>query len=615
MRRLSMSEPQPPQSRKDRRAAEAAARRTGALSPALAQLLHAALAHHQAGRLAEAEALYGEALRADPGNADALYLSGLIAHQRGDSARAAALISEALKHGDAPNYRYNLALALDGAGRLDEARTAYERALELEPDRAAAHGGLAAVLLRLGDTERAGTHFRRAAALAPEAADAHNNLANFLVHQGARAEAIEHYRRAIALDPTLAEAQYNLGALLRDGGRSAEAEPHLRRSIALAPRHAAAWHTLGLVMQDLDRPDDALGFHERALELRPGHAETLNTLGNAHKQLGRFRDAIDSYTRALEAEPRNRSARVNRALTRLMLWQFAGGWRDYQRRTPLAPADATTLTRDTLPDLAGKRVLVFNDQGFGDELFFMRFAPELKRLGASVIYRASGAMAPLFARLPFLDAAIDRGEPAADIRLSIGDLPFLLGHADAAHTPQSVHIPPLPERVAALRARLAAAGPLPYIGLTWRAGVQQRDSLSKTVPLERIAATLAPLAATVIVLQRNPLPGEIDRLSALIQRPAHDFTALNDDLEGMLALLSLLDDYVAVSNTNVHLRAATERTSRVLVPFPPEYRWGLEGGSPWFRGTAVYREGVDSGWNPALKALGAGLRMAFPAGT
>jgi tetratricopeptide (TPR) repeat protein len=609
-----MSEPPPP-SRKNRRAAEATAHRSAAPSPHVAQLLHAALAHHQAGRLAEAEALYGDALRADPQNADALHLSGLIAHQRGDSARAVALISEALKHGDAPNCRYNLALALDGADRLDEARTAYERVLELEPDRAAAHGGLAAVLLRLGETERAGTHFRRAVALAPGAADAHNNLANFLAHQGKRDEAIEQYRRAIALDPSLAEAQYNLGALLRDAGRSAEAEPHLRRAIALDPRHAAAWQTLGLVMQDLGRPDDALGFHERALELRPGDADTLNTLGNAHKQLGRFHDAIHCYTRALEAAPNNGSARVNRALTRLMQWQFAGGWRDYQRRTPLAPADATTLTRDALPDLAGKRVLVFNDQGFGDELFFMRFAPELKRQGASVIYRASSTMAPLFARLPFLDAVVDQGEPAADIRLSIGDLPFLLGHADAAHTPQSIQIPPLPERVATLRARLAATGPLPYIGLTWRAGVQQRNSLSKIVPLERLAAAFAPLDATVIALQRNPLPGEIEQLSALIGRPAHDFTALNDDLEDMLALMSLLDDYVAVSNTNVHLRAATERTSRILVPFPPEYRWGLEGGSPWFRGTSVYREGFVSGWNPALKALGAGLRMAFPAGT
>lgn len=546
--------------------------------PVLAQLLRTAVAHHQAGRLAEADALYGQALRADPDNPDALHLSGLIAYQRGDSVRAVKLIAKALKRGDGPSFRHNFALALDAAGRAAEARAAYQRALALE-----------------------------------ERAAAHNNLASLLVQQGARADAMAHYRRAIALDPSFTEAHVNLGSLLRDEDRPADAEPHLRRAVALDPRHAAAWRTLGLVLEDLGRPVDALACYDRALTATPGDADTLNNLGNAQKELGRFGEAIASYTRALDAAPGNVSARVNRALARLTLGDFAGGWQDYVHRTPAAPENPAVLTRDALPDVAGRRVLLFHDQGIGDELFFLRFAPELKRRGAWLAYCAGAQTASLCDRLAFLDAVAGRDAPAADLQLSISDLPFLLGHRDAAAIPESVRIPPLPAQTAAMQARLAATGPAPYVAVTWRAGIQRRNSLSKIVPLGGVAAALKATGATVVVLQRKPAAGELDQLGSLIGRPAHDFTALNDDLESMLALLALVDDYVAVSNTNVHLRAAAGRTSRVLVPFPPDYRWMADGASPWFPNTPIYREAAGAAWDASLARLAADLSAAFPA--
>ncbi len=89
-------------------------------------------------------------------------------------------------------------------------------------------------------------------------------------------------------------------------------------------------------------------------------------------------------------------------------------------------------------------------------------------------------------------------------------------------------------------------------------------------------------------------------------------TSLNDDLEDMLAVLALMDEYVTVSNTNVHLRAGAGRTSRVLVPNPPEYRWMAEGTeSPWFPGCKLYRQKVDGAWDEALAALARDLEEAL----
>ena len=96
-----------------------------------------------------------------------------------------------------------------------------------------------------------------------------------------------------------------------------------------------------------------------------------------------------------------------------------------------------------------------------------------------------------------------------------------------------------------------------------------------------------------------------DELSRAIGRPVHDFSDLNEDLEGMLALLSLLDDYIGVSNTNVHLRASVGKTTRVLVPSPPDWRWMMNHApmSAWFPGCPIYRQSLNGDWAGALSSL------------
>jgi hypothetical protein len=174
----------------------------------------------------------------------------------------------------------------------------------------------------------------------------------------------------------------------------------------------------------------------------------------------------------------------------------------------------------------------------------------------------------------------------------------------------TLRIPALPDATARMRLRLRELGAPPYLGITWRAGTAGRDQrgadwgLSKEVPLQPLGATLRPVNGTLIALQRQPAAGEIDALAAACGRPVADLTALNESLEDMLALLELLDDYVGVSNTNMHLRAAAGRNARVLVPSPAEWRWMNRGDhSPWFPQFRIYRQSLDGDWTPALTQL------------
>jgi hypothetical protein len=132
------------------------------------------------------------------------------------------------------------------------------------------------------------------------------------------------------------------------------------------------------------------------------------------------------------------------------------------------------------------------------------------------------------------------------------------------------------------------------------------------MPLEPFALALRGVAGTLISVQRNPRADDTERLAALVGRPVHDLSETNEDLEEMLALLAVFDDYVGVSNTNMHLRAGTGKTAKVLMPWPAEWRWMISGReSPWFPGFRIYRQRADGDWKEALTTLAADLRVTL----
>jgi hypothetical protein len=178
-------------------------------------------------------------------------------------------------------------------------------------------------------------------------------------------------------------------------------------------------------------------------------------------------------------------------------------------------------------------------------------------------------------------------------------------HADRPFAP-SLEIVPEVARTREWSRRLEAAGPRPWIGVTWRAGTPGdvlAHGLYKTIPADAFFGALRPFGGTVIALQRGIRAGELDRARAALGRPVLDFSAANDDLEDALALVALLDRHIGVSNTNMHLAAAAGATAEVLVPYPPEWRWRWSGESPWFPGFRVHRQTPDFDWTPALAGL------------
>lgn len=267
--------------------------------------LERAFAHHQAGRLAEAEAGYREVLAADPRHFDALHLSGVLALQAGRPADAAAAIEAALAVDPASAQAHNsLGEAYRRLGRLEDALARLREAATRAPGYADAHFNLAMVLRRLGRLEDAAEEFRRAFAANPAMADAQTRLGETLNMLGRPAEAIVAHEAAIALRPDDAEAHNALGLALRDAGRLDEALAACQRAVALDPKLMLARFNVGNLLREKGFLEEAAAAYRAAIELDPAAlAEAHNNLGNVLKDLGRTDEALDCYRRALVLKP------------------------------------------------------------------------------------------------------------------------------------------------------------------------------------------------------------------------------------------------------------------------------------------------------------------------
>jgi protein O-GlcNAc transferase len=235
----------------------------------IARQFAAALDHHKAGRLPEAERLYRQVCAADPNHAGSFHRLGVVAHQ---------------------------------LGRLD-AVDLLKRAVSLKPDVAEAHNDLGNVLGAHGKFAEAAACFERAAVLKPEFADAHYNRGLALGNLGRFAEAAECFQRALALNPQSALAHVHLGHALRAQGKREDAVVHYRRAAALMPNSAGAHNNLANALMELGQTDEAIAHFDRAIALAPDFAPVHYNRGIALRGQSRFADATASFERAVAVKP------------------------------------------------------------------------------------------------------------------------------------------------------------------------------------------------------------------------------------------------------------------------------------------------------------------------
>jgi len=514
-------------------------------SPSTADTLRRAAELHRQGDFSSARRLYGDVLAREPDNAEALHLAGAAAANQGSPDQAVELLT---------------------------------RAARLDPHNPIIHFNLAATLAALGRTEAALGAIEAAAALGVALPQAHRLRGDLLKSSGRLDAALESYRRAADLAPHDAGSRIERGNLL--------------------------------AMQD--RMAEALRAFEEALEIAPGSSEAHKQRGTALSVLQRHPEALASLERAVELAPGSADARFTRAALLLASGDYERGFREHEwrwqsgltsshreRRTFAQPL---WLGRE---DLAGRRILLYSEQGLGDTLQFCRYASLVANRGATVVLQVQRPLVELLRQLPGVSAVIEEADtpPPFDCHCPLMSLPLALGTRLESVPAPSRYLRADPARVAAWGQRLGERR-APRVGLMWNGNPDSPLERYRSFPL---AAWLPHLPAGLeyVSLQRFVRAEERDLLRASI---VQDLSAEQSDFGDAAALCECMDVVISVCTSIAHLSGARGRPTWVLLSQVADWRWLLDrADSPWYPTARLYRQRVRGEWSEVLERVAADL--------
>ncbi|MFN7194294.1 MAG: tetratricopeptide repeat protein [Rhodospirillales bacterium] len=541
-------------------------------APDIGELLNRAVAAQQARNFPAAEALYREVLALSPDNFDATHLLGVLYRQRGDSALAVGQIRKALVLAPRSATAYgNLGNALRDVRRFDEALACYESVLALQPQNAEAHFQRGNILRDLGQHEAAAGAYSDSLALRPNNADTLNGLGNSHYSLERPLEAVEAYRAALGANPEFADAYSNCAVVLRVLGRH----------------------------------DEALAYYEKALALKPDFHEAETNRGVALCDLGRYAEAREGYARVLAAKPDDPLARMNSAMCALLLGDFAEGWPNYEWRWqagnfPKPQLDVPQWMGEA--DLTGKRILLYAEQGLGDTIQFVRYAPLVAARGARVVVQAQAALKSLLQTLDGVESVLDQDEklPPIDLQCPLMSLPLAFD-TQLASIPAAVpYLRTDKKRVAAWRKKLGQKD-RKRVGLVWSGNTAHKNDRNRSIPL----AELVPLfAADVVFFSLQKEMRDEDAETAKKFANFTHFGATLRDFADTAALVETMDIVVAVDTSVLHLAGALGKPTLALVAFNPDWRWLLDrNDTPWYPNTELVRQNARGDWSDALKRI------------
>jgi len=530
--------------------------------------LKLALSCFQQGELDKAKIILEKILLKNTGNAFAWFLSAIISLQQGKFEPAIASFKNAVKYqANYPEAFNNMGVAFEASNEIDEAVKSYKKAITQKTDYA----------------------------------NAYYNLANIQKNKKEYDEAIDNYTKAIKYKPDYSNAMNNLALLYQSLGSFSKSESLLKRALTNNVADPEIENNLGYNYYRKNQYLKSSEIFHKILHAVPDYAPTLLNYGLLMKAMGHHSEARHYFSHLSRDPQFQMQALSNLAYLELSIENYEIGWQHYRHRP--STRKLTFKSPDSLPsDIQGKKILIYKDQGIGDELFLARYIPALINRGANLSYYTDKKLASFWHRT-FSDLSILTSIPTLqdyELVISLGDLPYLLHHDNSFSIPSSVRISPDSTIVEKIQKLLPNNGKQ-NIAVTWESGTKGLNTLFKSFPPDKLGACLLTNEANILVIQRNPKTKDIKILEKNLGRKTFNYAFINDDLEEMLALLSLVDDYICVSNTNSHLMATLNRPFSVFIPHPPEWRWLYQGRqTPWFPLAKLYRQDATGSWEDAI---------------
>jgi tetratricopeptide (TPR) repeat protein len=548
--------------------------------------------------------------------------------------RAAASTGAASKPARAPAAQELAALMERGAqahqaGHLLQAEMIYREVLKHQPRQADALHLLGVIAYHAGRAEEAEDYIRRALEIAPQTALFYDSLGRVLMCRGQQPEAMTAYRAALRLNPQLASSANDLGVALLAAGHSQEAAEWCRRAVALNPAKAEAQLNLGNALAEQDRCGEAAAAYREALRLKPSYAEAHNGLGLMLANQGRLAEAAACFEQALALDPSSAGAHFNLALTCLAQGDWQRGFPEFEWRWQLKgirpPAFAQPRWQGE--PLAGRAILLHEEQGLGDTIQFVRYAELVKSAGAGqVIVRCQPALARLLMTCAGIDRVVSAGEALPDfdnregnfllpLRAPLLSLPLLCGTTPETIPRRAPYLTADAQTIARWRERLSDEPtlnePLTFkIGICWQGNPQNKNDRRRSFPL----ACFAPLAALpglhLVSLQKGAGSEQLATCAFRARVTVlEELTGPEGNLLDAAAVMTLLDLVITADTALAHLAGALGVPVWTALAFDPDWRWLREReDTPWYPSMRLFRQPQPGLWQDVFARMARELR-------
>lgn len=440
----------------------------------------------------------------------------------------------------------------------------------------------------------------------PNEYEAYLNLGNLFASWRLFQKAVEPYRRAIVLAPNKTQAYNNLGVVYKELGRNEEALFAYQKVLELNPNDSAALNNLGNLRRNMGDTTGAIAALKCSITLNPNYADAYSNLGALYKENKEFDRAMFYYQKALALNPEHTNAQFDIALMELSKGHYESGWSGYEYRLKmnelLAKTDVYTSPLWQGESLQNKTIILQTEQGFGDTIMFIRYAPYFKELGAKIIVRTRLELMALFRSIQEVDEIICEEDP-------LPEHDFYLPLLSCPQRFKTV-LQTIPRKFPYLgspKNGLSFERKSLHVGITWSGSPTNRGHKDRYVGLKILSQLFDIDHISWYSLQIGADSHEIQSFN--LHDTIIDKTELLTDFAQTAAFIEALDLVISVDTSVAHLSGALNKKTFVLLSKPAEWRWMQEGETtPWYESLLLFRQEIRGDWQKPILQIKEKLR-------
>ena len=508
----------------------------------------------------------------------------------------------------------NFGCLMNDIGKKNQAEYFLEKSIKINSNNAESYYNLGNIKRDLGKTKEALECYQKAIKLNFKFAKAYNNTGYILNKLNLHERAESSIRKAIKFKPNFAEAHCNLGGTLKSLERLKEAEISIRKAIELNPDYSTAYFNLGTILLDKGDLKEAEKATLKAIELQPNYADAFLCLGIIFKVLENYQDAEVAFRKAIALNANFSEAHQNLFFILLKCKKFTEGWEEYSWRWKIdrkVSIGSELKTNQPEWNLSQRgRVLLWREQGVGDEIYFSSLIPDFLDKVDQLILNIDVRLVPLLRRtfgdkIEYIDDDSLLNTNDYDFHIAMGSLPKLLRPSlNSFHKCKKFRLKVDIDKSQKLRSKLLDNRYEKLVGISWKS--KSTNQPNKSMHLEEFILGINSPGIKFICLQYGEVKDEIFDLKKRHNINIFEVEEIDNfkDIDGLASLISACDEVVTTNNMTVHLSGAIGVKTNVLLDLTCGWEYGIDDEkSYWFPSVKLFRQESSGEWANALDLI------------